>query len=57
MCTEQKNGGGRNESQMMKQIIKIYKIKDIYGNNKYTQWLQDIYNAMEESEKFLTHGE
>lgn len=31
-------------------------MKDIYGNNKYTQWLQDIYNAMEESEKFLPHG-
>jgi len=31
-------------------------MKDMYGNNKYTQWLQDIYNAMEESEKFLPHG-
>jgi len=31
-------------------------MKDMYGNNKYTQWLPDIYNGMEESEKFLPHG-
>lgn len=30
-------------------------MKDMHGN-KYTQWLQDIYNAMEESETFLPHG-
>ena len=27
-------------------------MKGMYGNNNYTQWLQDIYNAMEESESF-----
>ena len=31
-------------------------MKGMYGNNKNTQWLQDIYNAIEDSEKFLPHG-